>query len=278
MKKTHFAFEIGSYTSDKRVLLRHQNKSKRGAFTLIELLLCVSIIALLASLTQVALSKSMHKARAISCLNNARGVVLAWDHFSTDHNLELPPNTDGFERWFTYSNWVAGNMAISTEATNVSILRDGNKTLLASYLKEVKLFKCPGDRSRNVRSISMNCRLNPVRREGPVRWIMDTGRQYATFRRQSDIQAPSGVFVTIDERIGSINDPYFAVDMSNSSALSRHGMVEGLTLVDVPANNHRGCTVSFADGHVEIRAWEPSGSLSANDRRWLQTHCTYEQK
>jgi prepilin-type processing-associated H-X9-DG protein len=105
---------------------------------------------------------------------------------------------------------------------------------------------------------------------------------YVTFRKYTDIQNPSEKWVFIDERDDSINDGYFAVDMTQQ-----------YSLIDVPANFHNdGGTLSFADGHVERRAWLESttrpphsngGHLpgfpiftSASDRdlTWLTTRTT----
>ena len=68
---------------------------------------------------------------------------------------------------------------------------------------------------------------------------------FVTFKRFSEIREPSKTWVFIDEREDSINDGYFAVDMT-----ARY------TIIDYPATYHNGSgTLSFADGHVESHRW-----------------------
>jgi prepilin-type processing-associated H-X9-DG protein len=134
----------------------------------------------------------------------------------------------------------------------------------------------------------MNCRLNPTREVGvPARWVGGLGAKYETFRRWSQIGRPADVFVLIDENPASINDAYFAVDMSNTGEPDGTGTSVPYFIIDYPASHHsKGATVSFADGHVEVKKWterttlgpvQPRSHTSPTDRdvRWLQEHSTY---
>lgn len=264
----------------------------RIAFTLLELLVVIAIIAILAGLILPGLSRAKARAQGAQCLNNNHQLVLAWNLYADDFQGQLPLNIDSIDNRGVLIGWVAGTMARSTDATNAALLVDPTNSLLGGYVKSAAIFKCPGDRTRNVRSVSMNCRLHPARPFGPPSWVGGYGTNYATFMSLSDIQSPADVLVTLDERWDSINDAYFGIDMSNTGTPEGNGSPRPYYIIDYPASYHNGAgNVSFADGHVESHRWlEPTthprlGTARARvftlptdrDVRWLEEHSTYHK-
>lgn len=73
---------------------------RHNAFTIVELLLVVSIIGMLISLLLPAIQSAREAARKTQCLNNARQIGMAIHQFH-DSRKELPPCriTDGFLTW-----------------------------------------------------------------------------------------------------------------------------------------------------------------------------------
>lgn len=256
-------------------------------FTLMELLLVVAIVGLLLALMMPTLSASRRRVDTVSCINNARKIVQAWHLYTADSDDRLVVNVDGlFGGW---TNWVAGNATDAADVTNLALLVDRKRTLLAPYLPTAGVYKCPADEGRHCRSVSMNCRLNPHREQGvSPRWIGGQASRYRVFRRVGDLVRPSSVFVTLDEASASINDAYFAVDLSHTGSPDGLGSIDPYQLIDIPSIEHEGGGVfSFADGSASRRQWKNPDTFRSvfprshifhpnPDIEWLHANCSHE--
>jgi prepilin-type N-terminal cleavage/methylation domain-containing protein/prepilin-type processing-associated H-X9-DG protein len=232
-------------------------KCKRGfccsAFTLIELLVVIAIIAILAGMLLPALSKAKAKAQGIYCLSNLRQLQLAWFLYADDHEGRLVPNNQFGRDPATGqmgSGWCDGWLdfnGANTDNTNTTLIQESR---LGPYSASVAIYKCPADRSSvriqgrthlRVRSVAMNTYVGDDRGT----W---NSRDFQIYLKQSDIHEPSSIFVMLDEREDSIDDAYFAVNMTGVGAAAR--------FQNFPAFYHNGAAgFSFADGHAEIKRW-----------------------
>jgi prepilin-type N-terminal cleavage/methylation domain-containing protein/prepilin-type processing-associated H-X9-DG protein len=271
----------------------------KRAFTLIELLIVIAIIAILAGLLLPALARAKEKAQAIRCLNHKKQLQLAWMVYPVDnddklvpHGLNIPsPPQPELGLWWAqgFMNYDGGN----SENTNTLLLIDPHYAKLGPYTKDPAIYKCPSDRSRvkvgknqflpRVRSVSMNayagglsqCGLFPI----PLPW----GPQ-----KLSDILSPSLLFVFTDEHPDSLDFVSFWVENQKESA-----GVGGFG--SCPSSLHSGsATLSFADGHVELHRWldartKPPVTYSSRlefgissdnnpDIRWLQERTYQDNK
>jgi len=109
----------------------------RRAFTLVELLVVIGIIALLISILMPALNRVRDQANRIKCMNNLRNIMHAVIMYTAENKQKLP-----------YCNW-AGTPPGHTgwlykDPIDVTARENHAKTgVVYNYLKTVEIFKCP---------------------------------------------------------------------------------------------------------------------------------------
>ena len=83
------------------MLIRCRANSMRAsrAFTLVELLVAIGVIAILAALVLSVFSRTRATAQAITCRNNLRQWGLATHLFAADHDDFLPPEGKADADW-----------------------------------------------------------------------------------------------------------------------------------------------------------------------------------
>jgi prepilin-type N-terminal cleavage/methylation domain-containing protein/prepilin-type processing-associated H-X9-DG protein len=228
-----------------------------GAFTLLELLLVIAIIAILAALLLPTLTRAKLKTQGVYCLNNTKQILLAWHLYADDNSSRLVRNDEGQQagKDINQPSWVAGwlnNVTSTPDNTNIDFLIHPDPTkgnygaLLGPYVPSFKAFKCPADLSKDpgsglprVRSISMNCYL------GDGTHSYNATSKYPLCFKTADIKSPVNMFVLLDEREDSINDGSYATNPD-----------EIYQILDYPAGYHGSAgAFSFADGHSEIHKW-----------------------
>jgi len=74
-------------------------KRRRNAFTLVELLVVIGIIALLISMLLPALNKAREQAKRAACASNIRQIGQLWHMYANDHKGFFPDHGIGFGNW-----------------------------------------------------------------------------------------------------------------------------------------------------------------------------------
>jgi prepilin-type N-terminal cleavage/methylation domain-containing protein/prepilin-type processing-associated H-X9-DG protein len=215
------------------------------AFTLIELLVVIAIIAILAALLLPALAKAKQEGLTAKCLSNDRQLTLAWTMYAGDYSGLLVRNdpylTPGYD-----SNliWILGDMQ-TLDLTNTSNIVNGK---LYPYNQSPGIYACPADNSPfQINGQSYN-RIRDYSISGMMSGNDLSLPPFYCNYRQTDIihPAPSKAFVFIDEAPCTIDDGFFAINISASTGQWQN----------IPAAWHaNGDNLSFADGHAEHWPW-----------------------
>ena len=262
-------------------------KIYRSGFTLVEMLVTIAVIAILAALLFPALNYAKRKGKSILCISNYRQFGLAFEMYATDHSGLVLPNQDGREmpngeRIPLGLTWVQGWLGHPghSDVTNTAFLKE---SLLAPYVNDVKLWRCPSQplaklefdddviREGRSRTISLNCFMG-----------YDGLGTYAakTYLYISEIREPSKRFTFAEERVETINDASFGMQWAFSPDNPLTWMLR-----DKPTDVHAGgAHFAFADGHVEQKRWEDSRTQDPPrddvqmpnnlDILWMQKHAT----
>ena len=70
---------------------RSQNSTLRSGFTIVELLVVISLTAILAAIIFAAFPRARGMARQAACVSNCRQIVAAARMYASDYDLRLPP-------------------------------------------------------------------------------------------------------------------------------------------------------------------------------------------
>jgi prepilin-type N-terminal cleavage/methylation domain-containing protein/prepilin-type processing-associated H-X9-DG protein len=247
--------------------------SKEG-FTLVELLVVISIIALLMAILLPALARARELGKRAVCMNGLKQLQFGWNMYCDDKNDKVPAGDVWYSWTFTVGGAEGGPQLAWHEwphplhpgvppnaATNNSnaYFRDCVKTgqcgdpviwqhaisegLLFTYVKDYKIYRCPvGDKGEyvtysNVHSIKTW--------STPPQGSAGLGSISRTILLKSQIKRTSERAIFLDMGRASQAAAYLPYDRYG-------GLTYGWT---PPARHGMGSNFVFADGHVEYKKW-----------------------
>lgn len=207
------------------------DKNGRKAFTLVELLVVISIISMLMSILLPALSNAREQGRSIVCRSNLKQLQLGWLLYADANRDQL------------CQNWCwAGNPSVSSPEYNTDLATKNG--LLWPYVDDVRLYKCPSYKGWLNRhyfiSGSMYGYGSKLCRNGLYIKMPEI-----------DNSAQRAVFLE-----GAIHKDYY--EISTPEVLKTYYVID-IEIYTIwhdepsrPAIRHKECcNISFADGHVE---------------------------
>ena len=200
--------------------MRQRRGRLTSAFTLVELLVVVGIIAILIAMLMPALGRARETARRVNCMSNMRQLTTAWLAYAQANKGRLVPAENGIDAWADHGN--------TDDAAR--------RGLLYPWVPDPRVYRCPNDPvQQNERSYSINTFCN-----GSVLLVP------AAVNNIARIRETSRTFVFVEE-----------FDPRGYNLGSFLMFNAGDVWIDFPVSWHnRGACLSFADGHVEYFRWK----------------------
>jgi prepilin-type N-terminal cleavage/methylation domain-containing protein/prepilin-type processing-associated H-X9-DG protein len=254
------------------------------AFTLVELLVVIAVVAMLAALLLPALSTAKAAAKRIQCTNNQKQLAVVSLLYVGDNNDWLPAVGQNNPPSTRRKLWIQGAFVYPEANTNSAYLLDPKYALFANYLHAIRIYVCPSDPPvvklsgkayPKLRSYAMNAYVGWT-----GHWDDRLAAGYTVFKKSSQVvpSLSSSLMLFLDVHPKSICWPYYGVQMNDDVFLL------------FPGNAHnQGSVISFADGHVERHRWTDPRTIAAAsadyhahhepsphnvDLVWLRQHST----
>lgn len=249
--------------------------SAPGAFTLVELLVVVGIIAVLIAILLPALNKARNAARTLQCANNLREIGAAMHLFATNNRDRFPGRgalaSGAKDEWMGVVNkQIFGRNMIPrygaySESQPLGCTEWPTGTTLRGYLYSLTAVGGNFDKSKDI--------IGPNGMELPkiqASSYDDTYDRYALGARRSRFDRPSEKLLLVEAEstgdfFGPLPRPY-----GNEGRMARLADdVEKRSIWSYQNGNfsfrHQGRgNFLFVDGHVET--WQPDGDLNTAKR------------
>jgi prepilin-type N-terminal cleavage/methylation domain-containing protein len=236
-------------------------RNRTRAFTLVELLIVIGIIAALAALLLPAVGRAREMSRRAVCLSNIRQLSMAWLAYANEHRGRLVTSNGASIAGQTFAtNWFGGGpiaqdaMKDTWQRDPLTVMRNG---LLWPYLRNPQVYTCPNDShafSYDVPTGKITPNPGGFGSSYGINERLRVGDAPAEFlyQRLSEIKRPASVFVFIEG--GDTGGPIYPRDRQvrpPGKFHTRQGYLDG-------------CTISFADGHAIFWAYTTSGLKSSD--------------
>ena len=211
---------------------------KNQAFTLIELLIVIAIIAILAAILFPTFAKVRENARRAACQSNLKQLALAFTQYTQDNDERMPGATDGGNGGAGVSGgWMFFKTFNGTPAPGAFDPAQGS---LYPYVKSRAVYVCPDDSPGQ--SAGDSYAINSCVTDTHTGLQPNPGRALAAF------DAPAS-FALLAEEAYSSGSPLDGLDSGTSTD---DGILWYASATNVLSTRHNGGSdVAFLDGHVK---------------------------
>jgi prepilin-type processing-associated H-X9-DG protein/prepilin-type N-terminal cleavage/methylation domain-containing protein len=234
------------------------NRRARSAFTLVELLVVIGIIALLISILLPSLSKANEQAKRIACASNVRQFCTALLMYADENKGRLMDVGNHNKQWNN-----SGNTAMSN---GIQTIHPAARDLLVDQYKLTRrMFFCPSNVDMDDGNNWERTDLNNFAFTG---YMFIAGRkelnvsktQTTTFKGFEEV--PDGIQIAPGPKLTGPKAYYevLVADTTRSwqNTLSPSNHIRGEDPTGYLPRGNGGANIGFIDGHVE---WKPQNSM-----------------
>ena len=250
----------------------------RPAFTLVELLVVIGIIALLIAILMPALGKAREQANAVKCMSNERQMGQALVMFANEHNGYLP------KAWFNDGVVWSGGDPTKIKWQYRDPMYGWTYVLSLSMGRAKEAFRCPSDDTDHVYD-TFNDSYPGLGDRGDADNIPGSYRLNISYLPNGPFEAirvtrlsrPTEAIIIADGRQGFGDNAWN--QLATWEAPFAHVSKANTTNVAYKRHRARGMYV-FADGHAENilwdETWAPRGEKLSNGNQPTMWRLNYE--
>jgi prepilin-type N-terminal cleavage/methylation domain-containing protein len=242
------------------------NRARTNAYTLIELMVVVTIIVIVLSLFVVSLNKAVERAASVNCQSNLRQLGMLIATYAMSHSGQLPEFTKyrwvGQVRYFEDGEYGWKDRDEYPELAGRTDVEPGSYFIIKP--RDDRLFVCPVERTQQ-----MN--LQGVRSSYAGLTVND-------YRNVDSIEFPNATMLLLEYEANEVNVIYADGSdeicyITDSIQHPEPGATTPIDLYRVALNHANGTcgNVLFVDRHIEcvsgqealVMAWDPDYSTTS---------------